>query len=87
MGSKMDLASFLALVLNFKPFIPLFQTSECAKLLLTISKLLVLANIVIEDCIFKVVTNILNVDSELLVVPSRFLASLLADLRLPFKLS
>lgn len=80
MRFKMDLTSFSTLVLNFEPFIPLFNSSECAKLLLTISDLLVLTNFVIPKNILKVVTNVLNINGELLVVPLGLLASLLADL-------
>jgi hypothetical protein len=87
MRSKMDLTSFSAFVLNFEPLIPVFDSSECAKLLLTISDLFVLTNLVIPKSIFKIVANVLNINGELLVVPSGLLASLLADFRLPFELT
>ncbi len=83
----MDLAGLPALVFNLEPFVPLFDSSECAKLLLTISQLIVLANIVIENSIIEIVTNVVNINGELLVVPLGFLASLLADLRLPSELA
>lgn len=83
----MDLAGLLALVFNLEPLVPLFDSSKCAKLLLAISQLIILANIVIENSIIEIVTNVVNINGELLVVPLGFLASLLADLRLPSELA
>lgn len=83
----MDLAGLPALVFNLEPLVPLFDSSECAKLLLAISQLIILANIVIENSIIEIVTNVVNINGELLVVPLGFLASLLADLRLPSELA
>lgn len=82
-GSQVDLTSWLTLVLNGEPLVPILVTGEGGQFADTFSNLFVLAWIVVLANEFKIVTKVLNLKFPSLAFPLWVLATTLTSSRLP----
>jgi hypothetical protein len=82
-GGESYLTGTLAFVFNIHPHVHFGLSAERADFAATITDLLVSTFVFIEDLVVDVVTEILDIDAELLVFPLGLLGTISISLRLP----